>query len=72
MKDYEVGEEFQFGKIRIRVEESTDKLDVCNGCIFKQYSVHACDIVESFTGSCMSGYREDGKSVVFVKIEEDV
>lgn len=68
MKDYKVGEEFQFGKVKVRVEEK-ENTGSCEICIFKDSPLDVCDAMEMFIGACNPGSREDGKNVYFVKVE---
>lgn len=69
MKDYSIGEEFQFGKIRLRVEKCKNPLD-CENCFFKDNNKSCAALPES-TGQCCSICRDDEQSVKFIKVEKD-
>lgn len=64
--EYAVGEEFDFGLVRLKVVEGLG----CKGCVFEQY----CEKVRKtllvpYVGPCYREYRSDGRSVQFVKAE---
>lgn len=65
-KEFKVGEEFQFGMIKLKCEESKYG---CSGCYFYRFS-NACKEFEEVAGNCLSENREDEKDVIFVKVEE--
>ena len=67
MKDYEVGEEFQFGRIKLRVEKCDNPID-CENCFFEDT---VCINHIAIIGECDGEGRVDGTSVKFVKVEED-
>lgn len=66
-KEFKIGEEFQFGRIKLRVEKCD--VDSCENCFFAKYRVR-CYLIEE-VGSCTEIGRTDGTSVKFVKVEED-
>ena len=69
MEEYKVGEEFQFGRIKLRVELCNNPMN-CENCFFYKNREN-CDIVIDAIGECSSLGREDEQSVKFVKVEED-
>ena len=69
MEDYKVGEEFQFGRIRLRVEKCDNPIS-CENCFFRGYR-DKCDVITDAIGECCTVLRYDGNSVKFVKVEED-
>lgn len=69
MEEYKVGEEFQFGRIKLRVEPCIFE-NSCKGCFFELFCDNDCKRIETATGRC-DKRREDKESVIFVKVEED-
>lgn len=70
MKDYEVGEEFQFGRIKLRVEQCENPIS-CENCFFREH-LSMCYRLLQVIGGCSELRRKDKQSVKFVKVEEDV
>lgn len=70
-KEFKVGEEFQFGLIRLRVEDGTGMM--CHRCFFNEIEeIDGTDyFVERCVGSCLDSDRSDGKHVIFVEVKED-
>lgn len=67
-KEFKVGETFQCGLLKLKVEKSKYELYPCDGCIF---DVHLqCDGNPDILGNCSSFKREDKADVIFVKVEE--
>lgn len=63
-KEYEVGEIFQFGRIKLKcVEEYTRR---CYDCVLNQTG--KCNY---FVGECENTHRLDNKSVIFVEVKEE-
>lgn len=60
-KEFKVGEVFQCGLIKLKVEKSGRK---CDGC----YLINGCKL--TITGPCSQESREDKTDVIFVKVEE--
>lgn len=69
MENYKLGEEFQFGKIRLRVEKCKNLVD-CENCFFNDNNKRCAALPESI-GHCCSTCRDDETSVKFVKVEEN-
>lgn len=67
-KEFAVGEEFQFGLKRLRVEKDT-KETPCMGCVFCSPTFLCGDIVKNFIGQCMGCARTDKTSVIFVEVK---
>lgn len=65
--EFKIGETFQFGKLNIKVVESGIST-TCLDCVF--YNTKLCGETEEFCGSCYPSEREDGESVIFVKVED--
>lgn len=69
-KEFNIGEEFDFGLIRIRCVESKKNKEYCpKSCVFKGLNCFA--IRDSFVGECVPDERTDGKSVCFKKIAKN-
>ena len=68
MKEYKVGEEFEFEGVRLRVEKCNTFLS-CEDCFFIKYRIR-CYLMED-VGFCNKSNRTDGVNVKFVKVEED-
>lgn len=66
MKDYEIGEEFDFEEVKLRVEKCDNPVS-CENCFFKKYRTR-CSLINEV--SCTGSSRTDGISVKFVKVEE--
>lgn len=69
IKEYKVGDKFQFGRVKLRVEEVSETS--CVGCLFRRYPGNVCGAITDFTGSCAMNNRVDGNNVIFVKVEDD-
>lgn len=68
-KEFKVGEVFQCGLVKLRVEPSR-KLGSCVGCFFWYGNFPMCDdFAEVFVGKCDRS-RKDKTDVIFVKIKE--
>lgn len=66
-KEYNVGEEFQVGRCRLKCIEQQNE---CTGCFF--FPFYDCsDIKRNMIGECTPNRREDKKDVIFVKIKEE-
>ena len=46
-KYIEVGEEFQFGLVRLKCEKADDE-DTCKGCFFNEYNYNTCMLLDNF------------------------
>lgn len=68
-KEFKIGEIFQFGRIKLRVEE-TNHNDGCVKCFFNALDCSECILFNDVVGNCLPN-REDGKNVIFVKVEEN-
>lgn len=67
-KEFKVGEVFQCGLIKLKVEKVRSIAGCCDGCFF-----HFCclkETVRTIAGPCARTHREDKTDVVFVKVEE--
>ena len=69
MKEFKIGEVFQFGKKKLKCVENTESL--CDGCIFRDFTFDVCKSVVHFVGECAFQKRQDEKNVVFVEVKED-
>lgn len=68
-KEFKVGEVFQCGLVKLKVEKVKGNNHLCNGCFFNN-SMHECENNKYFIGSCSSKGREDKNNVIFVKVED--
>lgn len=68
-KEFKIGETFQCGLVKLRVEMSDENsLSPCSECFF---SGSCCiDRIEKAIGSCAWEKRKDKTDVIFVKVEE--
>lgn len=60
-KEFKIGETFQCGLVKLKVEKSGRK---CDGCYF----LGGCK--RRITGACSAESREDNTDVIFVEVEE--
>lgn len=69
-KEFKIGDEFDLGLMKIRVENRYDKMG-CRECFFYEF---CCDVEEVFRyatiGACDGREREDKTDVVFKLVEE--
>ena len=70
-KEFKVGEIFQFGDIKLKVEKSKESFQ-CQGCFFHESKDVYCidQFVLDATGDCSLSKRKDKTPVKFVKVEE--
>lgn len=66
-KEFAIGEEFQMGLTRLRVEKDS-KTTPCKGCIFDSSDI-TCENVEDFVGRCLGCNRSDRTDVIFVEVK---
>lgn len=68
-KEFKVGEVFQFGLVKLKVEVCDENIFYpCGKCFF---AGSCCiDRIEKAIGSCEWGKREDQTDVIFAKVEE--
>lgn len=69
MKEYKVGEIFQFGKKKLKCVEKMED-DPCSGCIFLDSPIGMCKGLPQFIGGCQYLDRSDGKRVIFIELNE--
>lgn len=67
--EFKVGEILQFGLLKLQCVEVSESLS-CDGCLLKGSIGFCLDFFTKALGTCDQGRRTDGKSVIFVKIEE--
>lgn len=68
-KEFKVGEVFQCGILKMRVEPSKHPKS-CEGCFFWEDNFLKCDdIIETIVGKCDKS-RQDKTDVIFVKVED--
>lgn len=69
-KEFKVGEVFQFGFAKLKVEKSDAKpCDQCESCFMYDY-VYNCELFIDIIGSCEAKHREDNTDIIFVKVED--
>lgn len=67
-KEFKIGETFQCGLIKLKVEKLRCVASWCDGCFFHfRCSKEAVRII---AGSCRGTQREDRTDVVFVRAEK--
>ena len=65
--EYKIGEEFQLGLKRLRVEEGS----ACEDCFFSNRCVnYALDAID-IAGGCLPTEREDKTNVIFKEVGEE-
>lgn len=64
-KEFQIGEVFQFGLLKLRCEE---RKNYCQGCAL--INVDECDDLHPFVGFCNKEDRYDNNDVIFVKVED--
>ena len=65
MKSRPIGERFKDDNVTLEVKKDEW---LCYGCHYGY--VYSCKAKRSLTGECGSYTREDGESVIFVRVEE--
>lgn len=69
-KEFKVGEVFQFGFVKLKVEKLDSKpCDQCESC-FMYDCMYNCALFIDIIGSCEAKLREDKTDVIFIKVEE--
>lgn len=69
-KEFKVGEVFQFGFAKLKVEKTDVKLCYqCEECFMYDYLCN-CKYLVDIIGSCEAKDREDKNDIIFVKVEE--
>lgn len=69
-KEFKVGEVFDLGLMKIRVEKR-DGYKRCSECFFDELCYNNDGLCYAIAGDCGCCEREDGKDVVFKKVEEE-
>ena len=66
---YKLGETFQFGNVRLRVADLSPK--GCEACYFYSYCMNGLQPNDPHIDAlvCTEGSREDGRDVVFMRVE---
>lgn len=65
--EYQIGETFDFGKMRLKVIEQQPW--ICEGCVFDEDCPMGHDSIRNkILGSCDSLGRTDQKDVIFVEV----
>ena len=66
--EFAVGEEFQFGLKRLRVEaqDYSEQPKGCDECVFRDT---VCDDFADYVGDCRSAFRSDETNVFFVEVK---
>lgn len=66
--EFKIGETFQCGLVKLRVEHGIDNNVACEGCYFDTEEPCLADV--RFIGPCDYISRKDKQNVIFVKVEE--
>lgn len=65
-KEFEIGEEFKCGLVKLRCEKATSG---CSGCVFyREGEFNDCSHIA--LGKCDAYSRKDRQDVVFVEVED--
>lgn len=67
--EFEVGEVFQCGLIKLKCVDNPDKRN-SNPCVKCYFANMDCGDAREVTGDCESTMRVDGENVIFVKSED--
>lgn len=62
-----IGTVLRYNDVRLRIVESVDG---CRGCYFNRLRFIFCPY-DSYLGACSASYRNDGKNVIFRKVDEN-
>ena len=66
----QIGEQFDFLGVKLEVIEGEENpYDDCEGCYFFDTPICGCEIITNYIGYCSHSVREDGKDVIFKKVE---
>lgn len=65
-KEFQIGEEFQFGHKRLRCERDIEKC-LCKGCVFR--GVSCGGFIADCVGECSKSMRTDKTDVIFVEVK---
>lgn len=69
-KEFEIGEIFQLGLVKLKVEKTDAKLcEQCENCYLYE-DIENCRQLLNIIGSCEAKNRKDKTDVIFVKVEE--
>lgn len=66
--EFKIGETFQCGLVKLRVEHGIDNKVACKGCYFDTEEPCLADV--RFVGPCDPMSRRDKQNVIFVEVEE--
>ena len=66
--EFKIGETFQCGLVKLRVEHGIDNKVACEGCYFDTEEPCLADV--RFVGPCDPMSRKDKQNVIFGKVEE--
>jgi hypothetical protein len=71
--ELKIGEEFQLGDRKFRIEEETDgEIEVCVGCFFKDANLECRELqIFNIIPECSFSCRKDKKDVVFKEVKND-
>ena len=72
-KEFEIGEEFQFGLTTLKCVEATQHNNgnyLCKGCLFDYDNSCGYEFIQDAIGPCGGSVRKDSKSVIFIKVEK--
>lgn len=67
MKEYKVGEVFQFGKKKLKCVEGCK----CSDCAMSDLEIEGCEYMSYFLGACAARDREDHTGVIFIEVKEE-
>lgn len=67
-KEFAVGEVFQFGLKKLKVEEC-NRVDKCLDCSLEGLCKNS--LIGGFVGDCMEICRDDETEVIFIEVEDE-
>jgi hypothetical protein len=72
MMEFKIGSILEVDGVKVRVVEGR----VCTNCVFFDISEYKCRRPENISGAelwfCSKRFREDGKSIIYEKIDEGI
>lgn len=67
-KEFQIGEVFQCGLVKLKVKEAISNKYNCEECFFDGFCNNS--INNKIIGDCIGEFREDGKNIIFIESEE--
>lgn len=68
-REFEIGEVFDLGLVKLKCVKAKSPTDLCRGCVFEKF--HECGVIDKMVGPCTSLERGDGNCVIFIKQDQE-